>query len=181
MKKVTFFLVIIFLSLYTVSAQTNEFTPQTEIVNLGIGAGFDYGGIGANLLVYPQKNIGLFAAGGYALAGFGYNVGLKGRFFVRDGAVVNPFIMGMYGYHSAVRINDRSQLNKLFYGPTFGAGIDWRMGKHKKNYLAIALTVPVRNGDEKDYKKMLTNNYGAQFENDFLPVGFSIGYRVRLK
>lgn len=181
MKKLTVLLAIIALFHSFVNAQTEEYPPQTEKVNLGIGAGFDYGGIGANVLFYPQKNIGLFAGGGYALAGFGYNVGLKGRFFLKDGAAVTPFVMGMYGYHSAVQIDGNTDLNKLFYGPTFGAGIDWRVGKLRKNYIALALTVPLRNGDEKEYKQMLINNYGAQFTNDFLPVGLSIGYRLRLK
>ncbi len=181
MRKITIFFAIIALFHSFANAQTEEYPPQTEKVNLGIGAGFDYGGVGINMLFYPQKNIGLFAGGGYALAGVGYNIGLKGRFFLKDDAAVTPFVMGMYGYHSAVKIKDNSNLSKLFYGPTFGAGIDWRVGELRKNYIAIALTVPLRNGEEKEYKQMLTNNYGAQFENDFLPVGMSIGYRLRLK
>lgn len=161
------------------NAQDN--TPQTEKINLGIGVGFDYGGIGANLLVYPQKNIGIFAGGGYALAGFGYNVGVKGRFFIKDGAAVSPFVTGMYGYHTAIKVQNRTDLNKLYYGPTFGAGIDWLVGRQRKNYLSIALNVPFRNGEEKTYRDYLTNSYGIQFENDFVPVGFSLGYRLRLK
>lgn len=35
--------------------------------------------IGGNLTVYPKKNIDLFVGGGYALAGFAYNAGIKLR------------------------------------------------------------------------------------------------------
>ncbi|WP_300601336.1 hypothetical protein [Niabella sp.] len=181
MKKIII-TVAAFFSLCNVSdAQDEKYDPQTEKINLGVGMGFDYGGLGANLLVYPQKNIGVFAGGGYALAGFGYNVGVKGRFFLKEGSAVSPFLMGMYGYHTAIRVENNTALNKLFYGPTFAAGIDWRVGRLRKNYLSIALTVPVRNGDEKTYRDALVNNHGAQFENDFLPVGLSLGYRLRLK
>ncbi len=36
-----------------------------DVVAIGLGVGLDYGGIGVNLTVYPQKNIGLFAGIGY--------------------------------------------------------------------------------------------------------------------
>lgn len=179
MKKFIIAATAMFLFYSSSNAQDND--PQTEKINLGAGVGFDYGGIGANLLVYPQKNIGLFAAGGYALAGFGYNVGIKGRLFIKDEAAVSPFIMGMYGYHTAIKVQNLTDLNKLFYGPTFGAGIDWFAGQQRKNYLSLAITVPIRNGDEKTYRNYLTNNYGVEFKNDFVPVGFSLGYRMRLK
>lgn len=42
---------------------------------LGIGVGLDCGGVGVNLLVYPQENIGIFGGIGYAFAGLGLNGG----------------------------------------------------------------------------------------------------------
>jgi hypothetical protein len=163
-------------------AQTSTLDPRKpDIVNFGPGIGFDYGGLGVNFMVYPQKNIGIFFGGGYALAGFGYNTGVKLRLTPDKGTVVNPFLTAMYGYNAAVVISDNSQLNKLFYGPTIGVGIDIRPRKpSSKGYLSLALMIPLRNSDAQNYIDFLKNEYGASFANDLLPVGFSIGYKFIL-
>src|SRR5262245_29607527 len=72
-----------------------------DVVSLGLGLGFDYGGIGGNITVYPQKNVGLIFGGGYVIAGFGYNAGVRFR-LVKENSVVDPFFMAMYGYNAAV-------------------------------------------------------------------------------
>jgi hypothetical protein len=154
---------------------------KPDIVNVGPGFGFDYGGIGANLMVYPQKNIGIFFGGGYALAGFGYNAGIKLRLSPDKAGVVNPFLTAMYGYNAAVVITDNSQLSKLFYGPTLGFGIDIRSKKPtSKGYLSLALMIPIRSSDSQTYIDYLKTQYGETFLNDLSPVGFSIGYKFIL-
>ena len=181
MRKLFYLACLCALSFYT-NAQTETFDPKTEKVNLGFGIGHDYGGIiGGNILFYPQKNIGLFAGGGYAFAGFGYNVGIKGRFFLNEGASVTPFVLGMYGYNAAVKVLGSSEYDKLFYGATFGAGVDLRLGASKKNYLSFALVVPTKIGDAQAYQDHLDENGIADFDWELLPVGFSIGYRIRIK
>jgi hypothetical protein len=163
-------------------AQTESADPRKpDFANIGLGFGFDYGGIGANLTVYPQKNIGIFFGGGYALAGFGYNAGIKLRLSPDRGTVVNPFFTAMYGYNAAVVITDNTDLNKLFYGTTLGAGIDIRSKKpSSKGYLSLALMVPLRSPDAQNYIDFLKNQYGATFANDLIPIGFSIGYKFIL-
>jgi hypothetical protein len=147
---------------------------------LGLGLGFDYGGIGASLLYYPQENIGLFFGGGYAIAGFGYNAGLKLRLSNKKPTVVSPFIMAMYGYNAAVAVSGNSSFDKLFYGPSFGAGIDIRSKRpSSKGYLSIALLIPVRSPDVNNYINDLQTNDGVSFSN-LPPIGISIGYRFLL-
>lgn len=154
---------------------------KPDIVNFGPGFGFDYGGIGANLMVYPQKNIGIFFGGGYAIAGFGFNAGAKFRLSPERSKVVNPFLMAMYGYNAGVAIADNPDLNKLFYGPTLGLGIDIRSRKpSSKGFLTLALMVPIRNADAQNYIDLLKSQYGATFTNDLIPIGFSIGYKFIL-
>jgi hypothetical protein len=179
------FLTLIIISMLSIQlsfAQTaSEDARKPDIASLGLGFGFDYGGIGANLTVYPQKNIGIFFGGGYALAGFGYNTGLKLRLSPDRGTVVNPFFTAMYGYNAAVVITDNTQLNKLFYGPSLGAGIDIRSKKpSSRGYLSVALMVPFRSPDVQNYIDLLKNQYGTTFTNDLSPIGFSIGYKFIL-
>jgi|SRR5450631_598683 len=164
------------------TAQSSTQDPRKpDVVNFGPGIGFDYGGLGVNFMVYPQKNIGIFFGGGYALAGFGYNTGVKLRLSPDRGTVVNPFFTAMYGYNAAVVITNDAQFNKLFYGPTLGVGIDIRPKKpSSKGYLSIALMVPLRNADAQNYIDLLKSEYGASFTSDLIPVGFSIGYKFIL-
>ena len=185
MKKIYAILLFIAAGIFYANAQimaTDLTDPTTEKLNLGVGIGFDYGTIGANLLFYTQKNIGIFAGGGYNLMGFSYNAGLKGRFFVNETAAVVPFVTAMYGNNSTVIVKNMTNLNKAFYGPTFGAGVDWYVGGGiMKYYLSIALNVPVRGDEPEEYRTYLKNNHGVEFQNEFLPIGVSVGYRFRLK
>jgi hypothetical protein len=142
----------------------------------GLGLGFDYGGFGANVIGYPQKNIGIFLGVGYALIGAGYNCGLKFRFLAHDKPPRTvPYLTGMYGYNAAVGVSGASQYNKFFYGPSFGAGLDL-YPKHKKSgYWSLAVMVPVRSPDVNNYIDYLKTQ-GASFNNSLIPISFSAGF-----
>ena len=164
-------------------ASPRDLSPDlfTDNINIGFGFGFDYGGLGANLTVYPQKNIGLFVGGGYALAGFGYNAGIKLRLLPNNGASkVRPFLEGMYGYNAAIVVTNNTQYNKLFYGPSVGAGLDIGRLEKNKGYLSLAILVPIRSPDANNYIDDLRNNNGVSFANNLLPIAFSIGYKVAI-
>jgi len=147
-------------------------------LNLGIGFGFDYGGIGGNLTYYPQKNIGVFFGGGYVIAGFGYNAGLKFRFLPKHGNIT-PFLMAMYGYNAAIHVSGSSELDKIFYGPTVGAGCDFGSHIVGKGVFSLAIFVPIRNSEPDDYMNYLQDN-GVTFKNKLIPIGFSVGYKWNL-
>jgi hypothetical protein len=145
-----------------------------DVVSLGVGLGMDFGGIGANLTFYPQKNIGIFGGVGYAIAGTGYNVGIKIR-YLSDKSQLSPFFSAMYGYNAAIAVIDESRYNKLFYGITFGIGMDIYTGK--RNYWSVALHVPIRGSEVEEYMDDLENNHNIEFKNGLWPIGFSVGYR----
>ena len=151
--------------------------PGNDIFSAGLGVGMDYGGLGANLLFYPQKNFGLFAGAGYAFIAMGYNGGAKLR-ITTPRSIVDPFLLAMYGYNVAFMVSGGEQYNRLFNGPTFGLGIDLGQRPGKFGYWSIALLVPVRSTEFDDYKQNLIDS-GIIDENVFmLPVGFSFGYRM---
>jgi hypothetical protein len=149
---------------------------QTKETTFGIGTGMDYGGIGVNLLHYPQKNIGLFGGFGYNLVGLGYNAGVKIR-LVNEKHAVSPYIMGMYGYNAVIKVKGATGLNKTFYGPTLGLGLDYKSSPSQDHYWTFALLIPIRGSEVDNYMTDLENNYGVQFQNKLTPIGFSIGYR----
>jgi hypothetical protein len=152
--------------------------PRTsDIFSAGFGLGLDYGGLGLNLTVYPQENIGLFGGFGYALAGVGYNAGVKLR-LLPGHSQVRPFLTGMYGYNAAVYVANSMQYDKLFYGPSFGAGVDIGAMREGRGYLSLAILIPIRSPDVDNYINSLKTNYGVTFNNTLLPIAFSIGYKI---
>jgi hypothetical protein len=140
--------------------------------------GLDHGGFGVNLVLYPGKNFGVFGGVGYALAGTGFNAGLKIKLVgPNHKSHVFPYLLAMYGYNAAIAIYNAEEYNKLFYGPSFGLGFDIRQKWEKKGYLTIALIVPVRNNDANDYIDHMEDR-GVEFTNKLYPVGFSVGYHI---
>lgn len=166
-----------FLASYDIIAQDSIQVPRViDKTSFGIGGGLDYGGIGANLLVYTNKNFGLFGGMGYALTGIGFNAGAKFRFISKKNNT-DPYILAMYGYNAAIKIQNESQYNKLFYGPSFGFGLDIRSKLMNKSYLTMALLVPIRGSTVNEYIDDLKSNHGVEFKTKLTPIMFSIGYR----
>ncbi len=153
-------------------------SERIEKSSIGFGMGLDHGGFGVNLVLYPGKNFGVFGGIGYAFAGTGYNAGLKIKLVgVNHKSHIYPYLLGMYGYNSAIVIYDAKQYSKFFYGPSLGLGVDIRQKWEKRGYLTIALIVPVRKNEVKDYIDLMQNR-GVEFMNKLYPVAFSVGYHI---
>lgn len=158
------------------NAQDEILLPRTiDATSFGMGVGLDYGGIGGNVMIYPQRNIGIFGGFGYALAGFGYNVGTKLRIISKK-STIDPFAMAMYGYNAAIYVKDASTYDKLFYGPTLGVGLDFH-SRRKSSYWSLALIVPIRSSSVNTYIDDLKDHHGVTFKNELPPIGISVGYR----
>jgi hypothetical protein len=151
-----------------------------EKATIGLGLGLDFGGIGANVTVYPQKNIGLFLGGGYALAKYGFNAGVKFRYIVHDDTA-QPFIAAMYGYNTAIVVDNALGFNKLFYNFSFGFGFDIKSKSNPLNSWSLAIFVPIRDAEVDDYMKDLEDNHNIEFKNKLWPVAISIGYKFGIK
>jgi hypothetical protein len=162
----------------TFNPDVDNSSERIETSSIGFGMGLDHGGLGVNLVLYPGRNFGLFGGIGYAFAGTGYNVGLKIKMVgVNHKTHVYPYLLGMYGYNAAIAIYNAKQYSKFFYGPSFGLGFDIRQKWEKRGYLTIALIVPVRKSDVKEYFELMKQR-GVEFSNNLPPVGFSIGYHI---
>ena len=146
-------------------------------VAFGIGLGQPFGFVGGNLLLYPQRNIGLFAGAGYDLLGLGYNVGVKLRFMkAESNAAVNFYLTGMYGYTAVIKVTNGDQYNKTFYATTLGFGLDIHSRTSGRGYWTVGLLFPMKHSEVNDYITMLKNVYNVKFNNDLLPITFTVGY-----
>lgn len=178
MKKIGITTLIAFLLCsFRLTAQENLPAPLVnDKTTFGLGLGLDYGGIGLNVLTYPNKNIGLFGGLGYALAGIGFNAGAKFR-IVSKKHHTDPYALVMYGYNTSFKVKNAGNFDKLFYGPSVGFGLDFRSKRMKSNYWTVALLVPIRGSEVNDYMDDLKNNHSVEFKNELLPVTYSVGYR----
>lgn len=157
-----------------------SFMDETpELTTIGIGVGQIFGGMGLNATYYATPQFGMFLGAGYAMAGMGVNAGAKIRFLPED-LNARPYLLGMYGYNAAVAVADKPTLNKLFYGATFGGGIDL-YHPDKQGYWTLALLIPLRSAEVDEYIQMLEDDHGVIFQSRLIPVTFSLGYSFMLE
>jgi len=170
-------------SFFKISEVSADTIPVDKL-SVGVGGGYEFGGIGVNVIYYATKNIGVFFGAGYPLTGFGYNAGVKIRIVADNSAsTFMPYIIGMYGYNATIRIPDYPELNKTFYGATVGAGIDYRPGNSKFGYISATIYVPFRSTAQKDYiSNDLNNARGIPYSTSRIyPLSASIGYKFILR
>ena len=157
--------------------RTSYQDPESPF-NFGVGLGLDYGGIGVKISGYPVKHFGLFGGAGYNLVKVGYNLGAIGR--ILPGKRVCPYVTGMYGSNAVIVVQNASNFNKVYYGPTLGGGIELHFGSGQ-NFMNFGLLIPIRPQefyDDWDRIKALPNVTDA---TDPLPVGISVGYHFKLQ
>jgi hypothetical protein len=158
-------------------------TVPVDKLSVGVGGGYEYGGIGANVTYYITRALGVFVGAGYPLTGFGYNAGFKLRIVVdQSSSTFMPYLVAMYGYNGTVVISDFQQKNKTFYGATIGAGIDYRPGNSKFGYLSASIYIPFRDLAMKHYIEYLNYTNGITYSTSrIFPLSASIGYKIILQ
>jgi hypothetical protein len=179
-------LIILFFALlfsFSVFSQNNsEEKLELDYSTLAFGWGLGYGsGVGFSYTAFPQKNIGLFAAGGVIWGSFGYNLGVKARLISdKKQKKVNPYLIVMYGTNASFVIENRHNLNKNFYGLSYGAGLDFgfKGTSTRKAYWSISVLLPIINEETKNYHKSLKGR--VEPEKIVNPEGltFAIGYNM---
>jgi hypothetical protein len=154
--------------------------PQRRWGDGGIGMGLDYGGlIGVKATFYPIPYMGIFAAGGWELVGFGWNVGCLGRIIPADGKHgVRPYLKVMYGVNGVTKVTGKSEYDKMFYGLTVGIGLETRFGKRKKSGLNFDLNFPFRSPQYFNQISRMKNDSQIKMNSTTIPITISIGYNI---
>jgi hypothetical protein len=152
--------------------------PTIEKGAIGIGYGQDYGGIGVNCTFYPIKYVGVFGGVGWIFIDIGYNVGIKARLLIDEKSRVYPYLIGMYGYVAAIKVENTTDYNKLFYGTSFGVGLNYKLNSDNSKSLSFAIIYPDRGTAVSSYTKSLKVNHGIVFKNELFPVTFSAGLNI---
>lgn len=149
-------------------------------VNIDFGFGIDYGGLGCKLEIEPIKYLRVFACGGYYLRTIGWNAGLMFKILPRKR--VCPNVLAMYGINGGFIGLDSyaSQYNKISRGFTFGANVDFIIGKEKRYKILASLLVPVRSKEfMKVYNEALADP-NLDMRQKLTPLLFSVGFGICL-
>jgi hypothetical protein len=146
---------------------------------VGVGVGFDYGGVGGKVEYLPVKNLGVFFAAGYNLLSVGWNLGLTYK-FIPD-KKVSPNLMLMYGYNAVFKGSDSysQKYDKTSLGLTVGINLDIRTGSHGNKW-SVGLFLPFRSGKFMDNYDAIKNDSNMELTNELIPIGISCGYNFRI-
>jgi len=143
-------------------------------VNVGLGLGLDFGGLGGVRVDFvPKPHVAVFAGIGYALIGVGYNVGVIGRILPDKHAC--PFVSVMYGYNAVIVVKGASQYDHIYYGPSFGAGVELHR-RRSNNFWSLELLLPIRPVEYDEAITKLKTTPGVKIESEPPPFGISGGY-----
>lgn len=143
--------------------------PTRPQLNIGLGLGLDYGAIGVQFQYRPDELVALFAGVGYALVGVGYNAGVNVRFLPEKRAC--PFVSAMYGYNAFIMVKGAEQYDRIYYGTSFGAGVELRK-RSSDHFWRIELLLPQRSDAFHDDHEALKLNPMINMGPE--PPGFAI-------
>jgi len=185
MKKLLFLLLFtpVFAFAQSDTVSTIPFKDEpADVFTAGLGFGQDLGGIGANLTYYATNRLGFQGGLGYALAGVGFNAGVKYR-FLKDASLSKrtPFFTAIYGYNAAIKISNLHEKDTLFYGPSVGFGFDSKALGKSHTYWTFAIYYPFRSNEVTNYMDYLKKNYGVVFKSDLFPITLSISYKMIIR
>ena len=143
-------------------------------VDVGLGAGLDYGGFGGRLTYYPDPHFGAFGSVGYTLVGTGYNIGIKG--LIRPFKYISWSAGAMYGYNSVLKVSGINGFSsKTYYGPSLLVGALIHESMKRKNHISAELIFPLRSSDYTNTVNALQSNPNVDITAP-LPFAISVGY-----
>jgi hypothetical protein len=151
---------------------------ETSKGDFGIGLGLDYGAFGGRFAFRPTPKVALLAGLGYNLNGVGYNFGAALRMNTTKKTV--PYFSALYGYNAVIVVQGAAQLNKTYYGPSVGFGLEFHSRK-ASNYFNLELILPFRSSEYTNDLNAIKNNSMIKLESEPWPIALSLGYHWGFK
>lgn len=190
MKK--FYVIIFVLSILTATAQENQYGNTTKkfnkedfhsLLDVGAGIGLYYGGfIGPAVQFIPLDHLGVFGSVGYFLSDFGWQLGVNGYIMPKiPSKAFRVFGTAMYGTNASIYIDGADYYNKVYLGPSFGAGIEMRFGRSKKSGLNIQIIYPVRDPQYDTDLDIVKNDPSITVDSEPMSINLSIGYHFEIR
>jgi hypothetical protein len=180
MKRLFFFcnVLLLYTSLFAQDYTRYDIPEPESKMNLGLGIGLDYGGLGGRISFLPTKRLAVFAGVGYALVGAGYNVGAQLR-IIPDNKIC-PTFGAMYGYNGVIKVENAASYDKIYYGTSLSGGMEMHFGG-RPNFMNLELVVPFRSKAFHDAWDNLKRQPNVSIQAEPLPIAFSIGYHFAFK
>ncbi len=154
-----------------------------SIADLGVGIGLNYGGfMGAQIQYVPLNHLAIFGSAGFYLVGFGWQIGAIGYLMPKvPSKKFRVYGTAMYGTNVAIAVSNADEYNKIYLGPTIGAGLEMRFGKSKRNGINIDLFYPIRSDEyEQDWTKIKNDPLMTDYTEP-LPITISVGYHYEIR
>jgi len=177
MKKTILILISVIFCISTYSQSRNS-DVKAHHFDFGLGAGYEYGGVGFQASYAPIPYASVFAGVGFN-GGLGYNFGAVWHILPKTTRYMfRPYIEVMYGYNLVFVYTDESFSTydvEQYYGPSAGAGCEVRFGKKKRHGVDLcAFRYAFWTSKARD----VYNNASSDMKPPMGPIGFSIGYHI---
>lgn len=147
------------------------------VIYAGVGLGIDYAGLGGKVEYVPIKWVGTFLSAGYNFFEWTTVVGVSGKLL--PDFIVQPVILGMYGYNGAIIVSNKPELSKTYYGFSAGAGAEIKFGK-QKHKLTFEIIKPFRSNEFMNYYNKLDKDPSLSFSNKLKDYSLTIGLNLCL-
>src|SRR5690606_34905330 len=147
---------MIVVGVVSIIAVPKVFAQEENQVYLGLGLGFDYGGIGAKIEYMPVKHVGIVGSLGYNIINVSWNDGATYKIMLDKKVYVIPMVY--YGYNGGSKISGAREYDMISYGFTAGLNVAIKTGK-KGNKLSAGLFVPFRSQKFMDNYDAIKNDY----------------------
>ena len=176
--KTKILLLIAIVVTFSFSAYSQNHSSAQGNTSLGLGVGLPYGGVGLKLSHNANDNLTLFGGVGYNFVGVGFNAGLNIVFPIEK--TTEFFFSGMYGYNAFIYVEGAPELDKAYYGLSFGPGVKINSRRYEGRYWDFGILIPVRSSSYKGDVEDLQNNPFVTFESEPWPVLLFVGYNFPL-
>ena len=157
-------------------APDKSFTNLSSVINIGMGAGIDYGGFGTRINYIPTDRLEFFGGIGYNLVNAGFSGGIEYLIFRKS--KVRPYIGAMYGYNAVLMAEGPGVKKRTFYGPSWNIGLEiWE--PNSSGFCNVELILPIKSPDFYESMSYLKKNSRVEWKYVLPPIGLGFGYHFR--
>lgn len=174
------YLFLFYFLFLTINGYSQEYPISSEQgkFNLGLGYGFQYGGIGAKASINAVDGLAVFGGAGYMFGKFGYNFGLQKEF--KTSRRVQFYLNGMYGTNARIKIKGLDKYQNLYRGFSLGAGIKLNSEFRDGDFWDFGILIPIYSSKFKKDENEVKNDPTIFNYKSPWPVYFAFGYNFSL-
>ena len=153
---------------------------RLDRLSIGLGGGFNYGGVGSNALYYLTRDIAVYGGLGSDFRSLNYSIGVKMRKLTDQSWNVHPYLLATYGFNGRLDVDADPAMTREYTGFSVGVGLDQKLNKRKSGFFTIGLLMPIHGQSYHDHADFVQQS-GLGSPKPVIPVRLTFGYKFVLR